>query len=451
MKKTLVLLLILAVAGGIFAQNGEISWSGGVEINGKLNLNTQDPADADKNIATVGAIDDANTKGFVDLSYKNGGLTLGMGFSSTYWDADDNWVNSSSIGLKADYTADRWGAHAEMDLLNSDGTVLGGKGPTQLWGYYTFLDNALRFDVAVDGGGNGIWAVSDIVLEEYNIDVDFGGGLERTIYNGWNKLDDGAGFQFVYTGIENLSFGAIFPWDYNNGAIHGTAADGPKFGETFFKQMVIGAKYDNGSIGVSFMLGLQPWSYLDGTDVKDKVAAFTHVGFKFGINDAMTLKADVIAGFGFSDKYGFWDKDGEAASKVLMSFGLNFDYSADPLGVGVTVKFFDLADSTVGDSGNGGRSLVLNPYVSYQINDPLKASLNITLVQGMGEWNKENDALKGKEKVSSLAIEPALDWAVADGASMGFGYCVKFSLDGDLSGKDKLLDHNITLKFKWSF
>ena len=217
MKKALVLLLILAVAGGIFAQEaGEFSWSGGVEINGVLDLahpngEIKDDGSVKKREPLIKAKDDANTKGNVDLAYTKGGLTLGTGFSATYMDADDGKVNKANIGLSANYVADNWGAHSELDLFNRTpndvGTILN-EGPNSLWGYYTFMDNALRFDVSYKGGGNGIWAVSDIVLDEFSIDpidlTDWGAPTGKiALYEGWNKFDDGhdSAFQFTFTGV----------------------------------------------------------------------------------------------------------------------------------------------------------------------------------------------------------------------------------------------------------
>ena len=153
MKKSLVFLLILAVAGGIFAQEGSFSWSGSVDINGKLDFVGQALEDA-----VVTTIDDAPIAASVDFLYEKGGLTLAMNFSATAWDDDDgdlDWADNAAAGITAGvtYIGDNFGFHAEMDILNNSMGPY--EGPNSLWGYYGFFDNTLRWDVAYRGGGNG--------------------------------------------------------------------------------------------------------------------------------------------------------------------------------------------------------------------------------------------------------------------------------------------------------
>jgi len=389
MKKTLVLLLILAVAGGIFAQDGEFSWSGGVDIGAIIDLNNEDAA-GDTEVL-IGP--DGNIKGHVDLGYTLGGLSLGVGFAADYWDEDDGDVTGASIGLSADYTADRWGAHVEMDLFGVDSIL--SEGPTSLWGYYTFLDGGIRFDVSHKGGGNGIWAVSDIVLGEF--------------HDAWDRLDGNTGIQFTFGLIEGLSFGFQFPFGGDDAFI-----DRP-FVDNFFKNMLLGASFESGAIGVSFMLGL--WPVVVSGD--DKVEAEIHVGFSFAINDAMSVNADLLADVG------------NAAEEAYAAFGLGFNFAADPLSAGVTIKFLDFTDKF------DGRWLSLEPSVGYQINDAVSVGLALTFGKGLGDGNKD---------AGHLEVNPTLSWAVADGASMNFGWTLGYDLDaGEVDA------NNITMGFSWSF
>ena len=243
-----------------------------------------------------------------------------------------------------------------------------------------------------------------------------------------------------------MSAGVMFPFLYG--------PDEFVYVDSFFKRMVIGASYETGALGFSFMMGFQPWVDEDydtwaAADAKDKTAVFTHVGFKFGINDAMTLKADFVGGFGYK---GVNFTDGKKESKLLAALGVNFDYSADPLNVGITLKMLDFGDVGYYDSDLGGLAMVINPYLGFQINDPLKVTLGITIEKGLGDYNKDND--KGYN-VSTLEIAPGLEWTVAEGASMTFGYDLKFDLNDKAAVEgykdNKLLTHNITMGFKWSF
>ena len=474
MKKALVLLLILAVAGGAFAkgnsqaaaaaddEKGQFSWSGGVDIGGKIDF-----VDGGAKNAVIEP--DGNTKGHTDLAYTLGGLKLGMGFETNYWDADDGYdITAAKIGLSAAYTGDRWGAKVAMPFITIDRTAEDdGTGvslpndqyrpqflaynPDTLWGYYTFLDNTLRFDVSYAGGGNGVWAVSDLVKDDF--------------FDVWDRIDDGGwggGAQFTYTGIKNLSFGAIFPF-----AFDGTGL----FVDDTLLSSTLGAAYNNGTLGASFMLALNPaYRYerdaigdvvldADGDPVltyKKYAFADMHIGFKYAINDAMSVKADAAIGFGGNTDMG---------DDVFAAIGVNFDYSKDPFGFGLTFKFHDMTNSNYANEDWWGSALEINPYASYQITDALKAKLGITLGMGVGLYNKKTDNTKIPNgifgnangfatKNAYLTIEPGLAWAVGAGASMNFGYCVKMNLDSkykDAGYTDKLLDHNVTMGFKWSW
>jgi len=379
MKKTLVLLLILAVAGGIFAQEGSVSWSGGVDITFAIDL-----ADDD---LEVGVISDHDIGGFVDFAYTKGGLELGVGFSAKVWDGDDEIpVFAGTIGLSADYTADNWGAHVEMDFLKNEwghDEILS-EGPTSLWGYYTFMGGDLRFDVAYIGGGNGTWSVSDLVLDQHG---DYG----------WDRLDGEAGIQFTYTGIEGLSFGLQMP-------IYG------EFVAEMLQEILFGLAYDNDPLGVSLMVALDNTTFAD-------FGVWIHGGFKFAINDAMSINADVLL---------------TVADEFLFSAGVGFDYSADPLGVGIAVKFTDITDKF------DGRTLDIAPYVSYQINDALAFRFDIDFCVGIGDFFDE----------ITLELNPSLAWDVGGGASMAFGYSVVLDFT---DGHDTLADHNLTFAFSWAF
>ena len=431
MKKSLVFLLILAVAGGIFAQEGSFSWSGAVDVNAKMDWNTHVE---DK----IYAVDDAMTAATVDLAYTLGGLELGMGFAAKAVDADDGWVNSASIGLSAGYTGDNYGLHAEMDLFNYgnigwvetipksgvfdkyDGTglsILSG-GPTSLWGYYTFLDGGLRLDAAYKGGGNGVWAVSDIVKDEF--------------FDGWDKLDGSAGLQVTFTGIDSLSFGFQFPF---------VNFDDPAGDllEYFFTCMTVGAAYDNGSLGVSLMGSFDNNTADIYAPADKKFIVDLALGFYYQINDAMKVNFDASMEFG---------------DELMMSLGLGFGYNADPLSAGITIKAIDLTDKHAADAFDG-MALEFAANVGYTINDLLSVGLGLTFDVGLGDYYLTDpldpSSTAGTEKLLELEIAPSINLTVAPNATIGIGYCVRLGF-GDDRYKDALIQaHNITMAFHWAF
>ena len=398
MKKSLVFLLILAVAGGIFAQEGSFSWSGGVDINAKVQF-----AEAVTPDPILQAIDDALIKGHADLAYTLGNLTLGLGFSATYWDDDDGdlfWWNNGAAGISAsvNYETDRFGLHAEMDIIGSGGIAAE---PTSLWGYYNFFDGALRFDVAYRGGGNGVWAVSDLVKDDF--------------WDGWNWLDDAAGVQFTFLGVENLSAGIIFPWDgFKENLLQNSRID---FVEDVLKDTLFGVSYSTDAFGASLMLALNHVGRVDPTDVSLNL----HVGFFYNISDAMKVAFDVSGLF---------------ADDTGVSAGLDFGYNGGALSAGIMLGFFDFTDS--GLSGEqGGSYLKVAPRVSYQINDPIKVGLDLTFGVGLGD--------AATKDLMFIEIAPYVSWAI-DGASFKVGYCLNFDLDAS-----DIADHNVNFSFSWSF
>ena len=414
MKKTLVVLLILAVAGGVFAQ--EFSWSGGVDINGKIDfLNT----DFFNHQAIIGQDGDGSTAGHVDLEYTNGGLTLGVGFSAKYWDADDGLIEDATIGLSAGYVGENFGLHVEMDLLGTASFT--SAGPTSLWGYYTFMDEALRFDVAYKGGGNGNWVVSDLVLEEFTDGKANATGIKDMGLWNWDRLDGAGGFQVTYTGIEGLSFGVQLPFDFDE-IVSGTT--NKTFGGYFILSSLWGVKYDVDPLSLSFMLNLNPKVEPIPPHDLEGIYVDIHFGFGYKLNDAMAIKGDVaLASF---------------ADEFFAAAGLQFDYEAAPLNAGIKVIFHDFTDKNGLNADWYGFGLEINPYVGYWfIEDVLKGNLGLTFKQGLGDYN---------DTLSVLEISPGIEYNVDPNAKITLGYTMGFDLD-----LSEIATNAITLGFSWSF
>ena len=422
MKKVLVFLMILAAAGGgAFAESGEFSWSGSMEISARAELLNQvwvgcdDPVNCTlpgafcnecnfENEMWIGGDPGGNTKANVDLAYTRGDLTLGMGFEAVHHDEDDGHVRTGRITLSALYETDRWGVFGSMNLFSNEGgwTNLLNPGPNDLWGYFLFMDGDLRFDASFYGGGNGIWAVSDIVLEEY--------------FDGWNRAE--TGFQFTYTGIEGLSAGIMLPWWF--GPIGPWS---PLLNDYVFNQMTVGATYEADAFSVSLMITLE------------EHATNFHIGAAVDLGEGMDLKFDYFSHFDSNDDQ--W-----------MAFGIAFTFEEGPLTAGITLKGLDLTDR--GRWYYRGRLLVIEPFAAYEINEDLTARLDISFVNGLGDRNSDNDT--GNMLVRSLTIEPGLAISVGENAGINLG--LGFKLDLGLSDRDSNAPSSsawFTAGFKWSF
>ena len=143
MKKALVFLMILAVAGGIFAEV-EVSLGSAGTIGTKIDFTT----DGDSAMTPDG---DNRVQGTVTFNALNG-LTFGLRYRATR--------AFNAFYLTGDYTADTYRFHAEANLNAWDG--LGLAAVSSLWGYYDFLDGDLRLDVAYRGRELKDWAVSTV-------------------------------------------------------------------------------------------------------------------------------------------------------------------------------------------------------------------------------------------------------------------------------------------------
>ena len=417
MKRVLVFLMILAAAGGgAFAESGEFSWSGSVEVGIAIDFGLEDDADN----MTIGPDADGNIRANVDLEYTRGALTLGMGFEAVHHDEDDGLVRSASIGLSALYETDRWGAFVALDLFNRGITTSTlNRGPNYLWGYYLFMDGDFRIDVSFAGGGNGLWAVSDIAIGAVEDRLEMEGFLFDRL--GFDELGlEGRGLQFTYTGIEGLSLGAIVPVPMG-----GDRA----FGGYSIQNMVLGAAYEMDGLGLSFMLGLLSHEYLpfpifgdDGVDIA------VHLGFSYALSEEMSISADVLA-YIASDENTFFNNDVlDRDESFFMALGLGFNFEEGPLSFEVTAHVFDLTNAF------DMMFLTLEPSVTFEIDEDLTASLGIVLGLGLG------DAVDGL-----FEINPGLEIRVAPNAAINLGLSFAY----DFGSEDSSL--GFTAGFKWSF
>jgi hypothetical protein len=475
MKKALVLFLILAVAGGLFA-GGELSKSGSAEIGAKIDLATTGGP-----FLTIGGDDDYDrVEGTFSLGYTDGGLKIDLAATAKYWEKTFKGADTN-ITLTATYTADRYGFRVRTsvkDIVSAIGsastTVVTGTDftdvtavtttttsyvgalPAALYGYYKFMDGGLKFTVSYKGGSDGIWEATSVVKKD-NSSYKWNGG------GGFDVLDGFAGIQFTYTGIENLKAGAMFGLGSNSVK----TVWNNKFVDMFLLTSSFGLKYDTGDMGFSVQASLRP-----KTVAHPSLFFNAHAAFYYQITEAIRADAD------------FYGTDFASSADMGMGFGLKVAYKAAPInahvlavfkdikakqawaqvdfnfavsdefGVGLTVDVTDIlgtlglklearADYESGplaagikiNTGDllhaGSMGLSFEPYIEYEINDQFTAGADVGVYLTLGGGGV------------SFAFNPYLKWAVTAGASMYFDYYLEY--DSGVS------DHAIRAYFKWSF
>jgi len=161
MKKILVVLLVLAVVGGVFAQEGEWGVSASARVGGEANFK-DDPA-------TIGSTydDGWNNKGTFGITYNNGGLSTGLDFTIQQLGAD---YEEGSLGAWAEYAGDNYhfkiAAPMALPFLNlneNKSDPFNGFGISSLWGYYDMLGGMVRLIASYKDYDNNFWVSNNTV------------------------------------------------------------------------------------------------------------------------------------------------------------------------------------------------------------------------------------------------------------------------------------------------
>ena len=395
MKKALVILLILAVAGGVFAQDVSFSLGGEARVGTEINLIPDDPTIG---LATDGDWGDSDYYGKGSINLTADDFTVGFGYKAA--------GGGGVIDFSAEYSGENYAFKGSMDLTTGAlgiGNIFSDLTPGSVWGYWLFLDQALLVEVVAAGGRDEThWNVSDLVVPN------------------WDNFDDQgtAGIKFNYSGIENIDFGIAFAGAGLN------MFDGSDFVQDFFLESELGFKYDDETLGIAANLKL----YGENSHPNDEALGFG-VGFYYQLNDQMKVQADVLA-----DNLGAFSDYGN------FSAGAKFTYADDPMEIGFAVKARDVTQDWA--------DLYFNPYIVYKINpDYLWAKLNLEFTAGIG------DAVK--DDVMRLDVTPQLVLNTkGDGATddPGTGIMFKWQLGFDFSSNagDTLDTNLITFGFRWA-
>ena len=440
MKKALVLLLVLAIAGGVaFAQAPDFTITGEVRATTSFDLG----GSGDE----VTAMFSDDTYGLIGFGWDLNGYNVGLNFKVNPWGYTFDSAWATTISMVGSYLGDTWGFKAEIPILKSDalaGAVHGvtpgdgvpliplwGVEVSTLWGYWYLFNEMVLLEVAFDNGrANGLWAVSSLV----------GGNVANDV------MDEGAGILINFEGVHGLNVGIVFDdkvwntWDANSGEDKIV---------NLFKTMGLGGNYDLGFMAFSLEGRLVYPAGYSITPNPDDVDAEVFLGTAFDFG-ALSVGADLgLYGLGKFGNYGRVD------------FGVGAEFASGPLTVGLNLRIRDIMDNRkayvayayggdIYDDFFGGRMVTADPYVSFQISENLFAKAGVGFYIGLG--GEDRYAFSTKNEIG-IAFNPLLAYHFLGGEGDGVtnGIVFEYKLGYDIGYAQEIIDNWFKIGFRWSF
>jgi len=219
MKKILVVLLVLAVAGGVFAQQGEWSLNGKVQFGTRVDFDpSSDTPSGDDPIAVTGLVYDSwdSIKGNLGIGYTRGAFSGSIGLNM-----NPGGIQGTQFGFDAGiaFNGENFKAAATYDPTFA-GTWGGGAvnyasgllGISRLWGEYGFLNGLLVLEAAYASADTHYW-VSDktgtFKSNKYNTGWKGDEGVFGTD-NTFAKYDH-ADYVRIGVALDSIDFGIVVP------------------------------------------------------------------------------------------------------------------------------------------------------------------------------------------------------------------------------------------------
>jgi hypothetical protein len=436
MKKILVVLLVLAVATGVFAQEGEWSVGGKTEIGVYVDLDPVPGSSGEKALYKNSGYWSpyhwyGPTTGVFEVNYTRDALKAGFDF-----DVLDISDGDPAIGGYATYNAGNFAFEVKTSLA-----VLAGSMPDvqRLWGYYKLLNEMIHLEVAYDSRDTEFW-ISDKTAG-YGSDNGPGTGAGPIIDLSHNndcawKLNDRNTFTKVDHGnylladvqLENLSFGVMLNNLFmDNAYTHGNArarsdaasggnlsrkVGGPSYEiiENVLKKAVFGVKFNMQPIEIAAQFRIGNYgAYLGGKVFFGPV----DVGLSFaGLLDT--------------------NKDGNNDDKQ-MKVGGGATYNADAFSAGLSG--FYAVDITSSSASTRDTQIGIEPFFEYNvIPTHLKFRTDVGFYFNGGRTGPGKDNKKDLDV--KWGVQPQLFWnflGTGAGSYYGFstGMIVRYRLVSD--------------------
>ena len=430
MKKISVVLLILAVAWGAFAEDAEGGWgsiSGSAELSTTIDLyngNTDagdvgifgGPGDAQLKVQWdwkkgdwaivlplvahsngyfgTGPHDKGNEVGdsTAKVTYNpDGPLTVTIPFSFKFNAgpglAPIVWNNANA---EAVYAGGTFEFKAGLKNLLSNNSVIRGA----IGGWYQFADGAAELRVSYgEAYASEWWRASGIVLG-----FDGPGDLAKAVKPGlafwWEDVKGQNGIAFKYNVMDSLNIGIAFAGNAGAAMFGGaaSAAEVPaqySFLNDFLLQPTIGAKFTSDMVDVSFMVGFRTFKNAEGG--LDSLGVPLHAGVMARVMDNLKIQGDISAYFvdeialfnaGLRATFGnpdavdnFWARAEFAAYDLAGTFG---DYGSPVIPLRINVGYnikWDGDAPTIGKDNTG-----LYGHLSFLMPSLANQHLNMNIV-----------------------------------------------------------------------
>jgi hypothetical protein len=471
MKKILVVLLILAVAGGVFAQQGEWSIGGKVEIGARINFDPQPDVDQD-DPATVNGIgfnEYDPVQGGLNLTYMKEGLSVGLSYK-TFGDSSidaafngENFKGQVAVDHPLKFFSMGTGFNAGADR----GDI------SRLWGEYKFLNGVVTLVGAFASADTQYW-VSDLT-GSYKADPLYNGELYGS-FRGWESFGanpffhgnsftkvDHHNYLLAAVDLSALNFGVmipgLFPYSGNWGYGHGEKTSTQVVKDSV-RQTVLGLSVNHSPFEVAAQF------YIENYGI--------YFGGKF-------FAGPITVGLSFM---GELDGDGQPysvngvetladADPKRIKIGGGVEYSGPGFGAGVK-GFYDMNEGVGSGDQVGGYYTTwadswLNGGISYLTTigvepsffyDAIPSHLRFTLGAGMYFLNYTDGDVSSRGAV--WALQPEVQWNFLGTGTGGYYYPLDTAIfaryrlvgaDGrDTWGPDAIGSVNFfDIIFKWSF
>jgi hypothetical protein len=490
MKKLIAILAVFAFLGAaLFAQDaGTWSISGNGQINTRIHFIPlfQDGSDpqakhatifqhvyGDDGISNQGA--NGEVRGNLSLGYSKGIISTGISFNQR-----------GAIGVNVQANGDGFQFRASRDLINllaanafgdrdidlefntndgtnnldgtGTGTVAGWdlRGWSDLWGNYTFsVLNGIFLEAAVNKEGS-LWEQG---------------------FDSWTHHDR-LSRNYLLVNVKpmaGLEFGFKMPELYTT--------DQKDFMDDVLRRMVFGVKYDVAPITVAFQLGLNGYG-LDYATAGNGAASVTTapggtipaLNFNYAGNSnriyfgaRYVIAPGIDAGVYFRGDFGYKlytergndetpKTDGKTIDTAEIIFGGSVNYSAGPLGAGLTFRFRDPNTAGTSDAPKYYQDQWFRIGVSARYDvlpDNLRAKLAFELEIPMlgSELAKTRKETAARTDQAQYTFTPEIIYnflGTGAGDDPGVGMRIKYRIQGRFEAAVQA-QNELTVAFKWSF
>ena len=462
MKKILVVLLILAVAGGVFAQQGDWNIGGRVEIGTRLNLDPQPDIDSKDDPATAQgwAYNDSyqQQRGTFNLGYSRDNAYVGVTLNGDKWNSGTDF-NTTFWG---DSFAAKFAFSDLLGIVNGGGNIDEHIGA--LWGEYKFVEGMITLKAAYKGGWEwGEWTSDNsagwVEGSDYETGLGFGGGGMFTLSDNWFAFDYGyeipkypswatyympGNYLRAKAELGNINFGIQIPYLFVFGDGVDAMAAGPakvEFAKNSLKQSVFGVKFAQAPLEFAAQFALANYGvYFGGKFFTGPVT----VGLSFmGILD------------------GDGHEDGADADWQRIKLGGNVGYNGDGFGGGL-LAFYQKEDAHQDGSAAYGSIVGIEPSFFYNaIPSYLQFKLNVGFY-----FFTDSDGGNSSKKATTWGLQPEIHWnflgtGAGDWGASNTGIAIRYRMSnadlrdlGDLSGiygGDIKSQNTLDFLFRWGF